>query len=304
MRGLPGKTSEKGRVFSVGDFLEAAQERLRLTLIEGGESLGRKIDEPIVSRPGLALTGFFGHYGWRRIQLIGKAETAYLESLSPAERLSRFAALLEHGAYCFIFANGRKPGADTLALMRVHGAVVMVSPLKTRVIYRESAFVLERLGAPESTIYGTMVEVAGLGVLIGHAGEKMACIGAGGFIIQPMPDATDETIDKLEANLRKVNSVSHMVEHGLDAKGIIEELLQGFAVDYLTTTDLAFRCQCSKERISEVLLSLGKPDLESLIEDGHAEVCCHFCNERYEFSKEELQAIYDKAMAQRQQADS
>ena len=56
----------------------------------------------------------------------------------------------------------------------------------------------------------------GLGVLIGHAGEKMACIGAGGFIIQPMPDATDETIDKLEANLKKVNSVSHMVEHGLD----------------------------------------------------------------------------------------
>ena len=128
--------------FFACDFLEAAQERLRLTLIEGGESLGRKIDEPIVSRPGLALTGFFGHYGWRRIQLIGKAETAYLESLSPAERLSRYAALLEHGAYCFIFANGRKPGADTQALMRVHGAVVMVSPLKTRVIYRESAFVL------------------------------------------------------------------------------------------------------------------------------------------------------------------
>ena len=158
--------SEKGRVFSVGDFLEAAQEKLRLTLVEGCESLGRKIDEPIVSRPGLALTGFFGHYGWRRIQLIGKAETAYLESLSSAERLSRYAALLEHGAYCFIFANGRKPKADTLALMRVRGAVVMVSPLKTRVIYRESAFILERLGAPESTIYGTMVEVAGLGGLI------------------------------------------------------------------------------------------------------------------------------------------
>lgn len=131
----------------------------------------------------------------------------------------------------------------------------------------------------------------------------MACIGAGGFIIQPMPDATDETIDKLEANLKKVNSVSHMVEHGLDAKGIIAELLQGFAVDYLTTTDLAFRCPCSKERISEVLLSLGKADLESLIEGGHAEVCCHFCNERYEFSKEELQAIYDKAMANRSHAE-
>ena len=95
-----------------------------------------------------------------------------------------------------------------------------------------------------------------------------------------------------------------LIEHGLAAKGIIAGLLQGFAVDYLTTTDLAFRCQCSKERISEVLLSLGKTDLESLIEDGHAEVCCHFCNERYEFSKEELQAIYDKAMANRSHAEA
>ena len=78
-------------------------------------------------------------------------------------------------------------------------------------------------------------------------------------------------------------------------------LTDGEIADDLTTTELAFRCPCSKERISEVLLSLGKSDLESLIEDGHAEVCCHFCNERYQFSKEELQAIYDKAMAHRQQ---
>lgn len=138
----------------------------------------------------------------------------------------------------------------------------------------------------------------GLGVLVN---TDLSCLAAGGFIIQPLPDATDEVIDKLEANLKKVNSVSHMVEQGLDAKGIIAEVLQGFDVDYLTTTDLAFRCPCSKERISEVLLSLGKKDLESLITDGHAEVCCHFCNEKYQFTKEELQAIYDKAMANRQQ---
>ena len=133
----------------------------------------------------------------------------------------------------------------------------------------------------------------GLGVLVN---PEFQCIGAGGFIIQPLPDATDECIDKLEANLRQVNSVSHMVERGLDAKGIIAELLQGFDIHYMTTTELAFKCQCSKERISEVLLSLGRKELQSLVNDGHAEVCCHFCNENYQFDGQELQAIFDEAM--------
>ena len=137
----------------------------------------------------------------------------------------------------------------------------------------------------------------GLGVLVN---PDFKCIGAGGFIIQPLPDATDECIDKLEANLRQVNSVSHMVEHGLDAKGIIAELLRGFDIHYMTTTELAFSCQCSKERISEVLLSLGRTDLQSLVADGHAEVCCHFCNEKYQFDGSELQAIFDEAMKRAQ----
>lgn len=166
MRVLPGKNSEKGKVFSVGDFFKAAAERLQLKIIEGDDKTHRLIEEPMVSRPGLALTGFFGHYAWKRIQLIGMAETAYLENLEESERLSRLRSLLDHGAYFFIFANGLKPQKDILALMRKYGAVVMTSPAKTRVIYRESAFVLERLEAPETTLYGTMVEVSGIGVLL------------------------------------------------------------------------------------------------------------------------------------------
>ena len=128
----------------------------------------------------------------------------------------------------------------------------------------------------------------GLGVLVN---PEFHCIGAGGFIIQPLPDASDEVIDKLEANLQKVNSVSHMVEHGLDAKGIIAELLTGFDVNFMTTTDLAFKCHCSKGRISDVLLTLGEQDLKNLMSDGHAEIVCHFCGEKYQFGKEELEAI-------------
>ncbi len=136
----------------------------------------------------------------------------------------------------------------------------------------------------------------GLGVLVD---PDFHCIGAGGFLLQPLPDATEETIGRLEENLSHVQSVSHLVEQGLDAKGIIAALLRGFAVDYLTTTDLAFRCTCSKQRISEVLLSLGLNDLKSLVEDGKAEVVCHFCGERYAFTGEELQVLYEKAAAQR-----
>lgn len=142
----------------------------------------------------------------------------------------------------------------------------------------------------------------GLGVLVGHAGDRIACIGAGGFILQPLPDVTDEVLDRLEANLREVNSVSHMVDEGYDAKGIIAAVLKGFDIHYLTETELAFRCHCSKQRVSEILLSLGEKDLKSLVEDGHAEACCPFCGERYQFTGEELQAIYNHAMADRQKS--
>lgn len=136
----------------------------------------------------------------------------------------------------------------------------------------------------------------GLGVLVN---SDFKCIGAGGFFIQPLPDAADACIDKLEDNLRRINSVSHMVECGLDAKRIIAELLQGFDIHYMTTTDLAFKCQCSRKRISEVLLSLNRQDLQSLVEDGQAEVCCHFCNEKYKFNGDELRALLEETEKRR-----
>ena len=132
----------------------------------------------------------------------------------------------------------------------------------------------------------------GLGVLIDR---DFHCIGAGGFIIQPLPEADDAVIGRLEENLSNVTSVSHFVEQGCDARAIIASLLTGFEVDYLTTTDLAFRCPCSKARISEVLLSLGERDLETLARDGHAEVCCHFCGEKHQFSGEELETLLSHA---------
>ena len=165
MRELPTKESVNGTKFTVADFFEAGREPLQLTLIAGGANLERKVEEPIVNRPGLALTGFYEHFAWKRLQLIGKSETAYLRSLDDETRLSRLAALSQRKAFCFIFTNGQQPQKDEIELAERTGSIIMTSPLKTRVFTHHSAFVLEKLGAPRTSLYGTMVEVCGLGVL-------------------------------------------------------------------------------------------------------------------------------------------
>ena len=137
----------------------------------------------------------------------------------------------------------------------------------------------------------------GLGVLVDPA---LQCLGAGGFLIQPMPGASDEVIDRLEANLKGISSVSHMVEEGLDAAGIIGRILGGFDdVKLLSTTELAFRCNCSKNYITDRLLTLGEENLRALRDDGVAEVKCHFCNEVYSFDREDLSVIYNVAQKMR-----
>ena len=134
----------------------------------------------------------------------------------------------------------------------------------------------------------------GLGVLVD---TDFSARAAGGFMIQPMPDADEETISKLEANLQKLRPVTTMIDEGKDAKEIILEIMSGFDMEFLTTTDLAFKCQCSKERLDDVLLNLNHDDMESLIADGQAEVCCHFCGEKYHFTKAELQHLLKLADA-------
>lgn len=134
----------------------------------------------------------------------------------------------------------------------------------------------------------------GLGVLVD---TDFSAKAAGGFIIQPMPDADEETISRLEENLQKLRLVTTMIDEGKDAREIILEIMNGFEMEFLTTTDLAFRCQCSKERLEDVLLNLNHDDMESLIADGQAEVCCHFCGEKYHFTREELQHLLKLADA-------
>lgn len=132
----------------------------------------------------------------------------------------------------------------------------------------------------------------GLGVLM----EKNNTVKqAGGFIIQLMPFTEEEVIARLEENLSKVASVTSMLEEGKNPEGILETILEGFDIEFMDTTPTQFVCNCSKGRVEKALISIGTEELQDMIaEDKTIEVKCHFCNKAYEFTVEDLQAIYDK----------
>ena len=165
MESLPTSSSARGNTFTVADFFEVGRKSLSLTLVAGDENMGRTIKEPIVNRPGLALTGFYEHFAWERLQIFGNAEMAYLDSLDDAVRHERLKALLDRKAFCFIFTCGRKPRESEIAFAVKSGAVLLSTPMTTSGFMHHCAFVLEKLGAPTTSIYGTMVEVCGIGVL-------------------------------------------------------------------------------------------------------------------------------------------
>ncbi len=152
--------------FTLRDFVEAGRERLRMEVVVGGAGLTRILDEPMCNRPGLALTGFYGCFAWRRLQLIGQAEQAYLDSLEPAERVARIKALLDRGAYCLIYACGIDVPPEIAKKAEEAKAVILRTELLTRVFFHQATFILEMLRAPKVKLYGTTIEVAGLGVML------------------------------------------------------------------------------------------------------------------------------------------
>ena len=129
-----------------------------------------------------------------------------------------------------------------------------------------------------------------LGVLIAPDTTTLA---AGGFFIQALPDAEEDALIKIEANLRQIPSVSHMIHSGQDAKGILETVFSGLPTTFYDVLDLRFNCQCSRERVQNMLISLGADELKAMTAEGQAEICCHFCNEKYQFNATELATILE-----------
>jgi len=143
------------------------------------------------------------------------------------------------------------------------------------------------------TYYFTQSEqtpsAVGLGVLVNPENEVIA---AGGFIIQVMPNASEEAIGALEESLRTIKPVSDMVADGMTPVDMITELVGEGHFKVLETMPLAFECQCDKEKFIPGLISLGNAELDEMIkEDDGAETVCHFCMKKYQFTAEELEAL-------------
>ena len=133
----------------------------------------------------------------------------------------------------------------------------------------------------------------GLGVLM----EKDNTVKqAGGFIVQVMPFVVDAVVDKLEANIAKIDSVTSMLDQGYTPEKILETVLEGMDVEFTDTMSTEFTCNCSKERVEKALISIGRKDIQEMINDGkEIEMHCHFCNTSYSFSVEELKDILKKS---------
>ena len=135
--------------------------------------------------------------------------------------------------------------------------------------------------------------VVGLGVLVD---VDLSVKAAGGFIVQVMPEATDETITRLEENVKKITSVTKMLEDNMLPEDILKCALDGIDFEITDKTDTKYYCNCSRDRVEKALVSLGKSELEDIIKkDKKAEIMCHFCDKVYNFDENDLKILLENA---------
>lgn len=131
--------------------------------------------------------------------------------------------------------------------------------------------------------------VCALGVLVDPDTENIIC--SGGFIIQLLPFAADETIDKLEKDLESVKPVTTMLFDGLTPEEMCRTVLKSFTLEKLDDAAVEYRCTCSKERVTKALIATGKDGLSEMAQDEVTEVVCNFCNKKYHFSQEDITCL-------------
>lgn len=134
--------------------------------------------------------------------------------------------------------------------------------------------------------------VTSLGVLVN---PDLTINSSGGFIIQPMPGAPDELIDHIEVKLEDIAPISSQISHGMTPEEVLEDILGEYNLKLNERLDTVFHCDCNRERLESVLISLGREELEDILKkDGKAELICHYCNKKYLFNSEDLKRLIDE----------
>lgn len=129
----------------------------------------------------------------------------------------------------------------------------------------------------------------GLGVLVDR---DQSVLSAGGYLVQLLPGAGEETAERLEASLRAAGPVTELLKADPDPEALLRAALPGLALEVLEKRPIAYRCDCSRERMERALISLGREELRAMIdEQGSAELTCRFCDNVQRFSREDLEAL-------------
>lgn len=150
--------------------------------------------------------------------------------------------------------------------------------------------------AEDITAYYALSEqtptVCALGVLV-NPDLTVSC--AGGYIIQLLPAAEEKTIEKLEESIKDIDSVTKMLSSGMTPEDIVKMALSQFETEVLYTQEIEYKCNCSRERVENALIAMGKEELESMADEmDEATVECHFCDKVYTFSRQELKKLQKK----------
>lgn len=118
---------------------------------------------------------------------------------------------------------------------------------------------------------------------------------AGGYLVQLLPGAPEETIDKLEAGIKRAGAVTAMLENGLTPEDILGQVCGDLGVVFMETAEISYKCYCSRERVTAALISLGKEELTDIMEEGKAfPVECQFCDTVYQFTPEDIRTLLEK----------
>jgi len=139
----------------------------------------------------------------------------------------------------------------------------------------------------------------GLGVLMNKDNTVKR---AGGFVVQLMPFADEGVIGKLENNIRRIKSVTHILDEDSRPEHLLDTVLDGFDIQITSREDVSFYCNCSRERFERGLILLGREELENIIADGkEIELACQFCNRRYTYTPDEVKKLLPRTAASKRE---
>jgi molecular chaperone Hsp33 len=179
---------------------------------------------------------------------------------------------------------------DVGATVGVDGTLTVIRDLQMKEPYVGSTELISGEIGDDVTAYFAQSEqtptACALGVLVDRDQSVKV---AGGYLIQLLPGAPDEVIDKLEAGIKRAGAVTAMLEQGMTPEDILGQVMGDLGVLFLETTEVSYKCYCSRNRVEAALISLGKKELTEIMEDGKPfPVECQFCDTTYEFTPDQV----------------